>query len=258
MTVRLDGIDLVIFDKDGTLIDFGTMWSGWAETLADRLGEATGRPVDGPLFAMLGYDPVARRVTPGGGLAATPMARLRERTRDVLVGAGVPAEAAEERAGDRVARARPAGARAPAGRSRRAVRAAPGKRAAGRGGHHGRPRTHGPDVRRAGADGRDRRARLRRRRRRGQAGAGHGRPPVRGARRAAGADRGRGRFTGRPADGPCGGCRAGCRRADRRRRARRPGAAGRCGARLGRRDLGGGLGAARSDRPSCDRPSGGA
>ncbi len=35
VTVRLDGIDLVVFDKDGTLIDFGPMWSGWAETLAD-------------------------------------------------------------------------------------------------------------------------------------------------------------------------------------------------------------------------------
>ena len=60
MTVRLDGIDLVIFDKDGTLIDFGPMWSGWAETLARSLEEATGRPIETPLYAMLGYDPVAR------------------------------------------------------------------------------------------------------------------------------------------------------------------------------------------------------
>ena len=80
MTVRLDGIDLVIFDKDGTLIDFGPMWSGWAETLGRSLEEATGRPIETPLYAMLGYDPVARTVLPGGGLAATPMARLRERT----------------------------------------------------------------------------------------------------------------------------------------------------------------------------------
>jgi len=96
VTVQLDGIDLVIFDKDGTLIDFGTMWSGWAETLAERLSGATGRPVDDPLFAMLGYDPVARRVTPVGGLAATPMARLREQTRDLLVAEGVPATAADD------------------------------------------------------------------------------------------------------------------------------------------------------------------
>ena len=95
MTVRLAGIDLVIFDKDGTLIDFGAMWSGWAETLADGLSGATGRPVDGALFAMLGYDPATRRVTPGGGMAATPMARLRERTRDLLVAEGVPATVAD-------------------------------------------------------------------------------------------------------------------------------------------------------------------
>ncbi|MFL5724143.1 MAG: HAD family hydrolase, partial [Chloroflexota bacterium] len=89
MTVRLDGIDLVIFDKDGTIIEFGAMWSGWAVTLADALDAQLGRPVDGPLFAMLGYDASTGVVLPHGGLAATPMARLRERTRDVLVEAGV-------------------------------------------------------------------------------------------------------------------------------------------------------------------------
>ena len=175
MTVQLDGIDLVIFDKDGTLIDFGTMWSGWAETLAERLSGATGRPVDGPLFAMLGYDPVARRVTPGGGLAATPMARLRERTRDVLVAEGVPAEAADDALAIAWHAPDPVGLTHPLADLDVLFGAAPGERAAGRGGHQGRPRPHGPDVRCAGVDGRDRRARLRRRRRRGQAGAGHGR-----------------------------------------------------------------------------------
>ena len=47
MTVRLDGIDLVIFDKDGTLIEFHAMWSGWAIALADDLRIATGRVVQG-------------------------------------------------------------------------------------------------------------------------------------------------------------------------------------------------------------------
>ena len=59
MTVRLDGIDLVVFDKDGTIIEFGSMWSGWAVALveglvdghgtADRrapLRDARGRPGD--------------------------------------------------------------------------------------------------------------------------------------------------------------------------------------------------------------------
>jgi phosphoglycolate phosphatase len=95
VTVRLDGIDLVIFDKDGTLIDFGPMWSGWAETLGRSLEEATDRPVEPQLYAMLGYDPVARTVLPGGGLAATPMARLRERTAAVLADAGVDGATAE-------------------------------------------------------------------------------------------------------------------------------------------------------------------
>ena len=89
MTVRLDGIDLVIFDKDGTIIEFGSMWSGWAVAIADALRATVGRSVDEPLFAMLGYDAATGMVLPGGGLAATPMARLRERTRDVLVGEGL-------------------------------------------------------------------------------------------------------------------------------------------------------------------------
>ena len=89
MTVRLDGIDLVVFDKDGTIIEFGSMWSGWAVALADGLRAASGRSFEAPLFEMLGYDAATGRVLPGGGLAATPMARLRERTRDVLIDEGL-------------------------------------------------------------------------------------------------------------------------------------------------------------------------
>ena len=113
MTVRLDGIELVVFDKDGTIIAFGPMWSGWAVALADRLRMATSQTVDEPLFAMLGYDPVSGTVLAGGGLAATPMARLRERTRDVLVGTGLSANEADRalraawQAPDPVALARP-------------------------------------------------------------------------------------------------------------------------------------------------------
>jgi len=95
VTVRLDGIDLVIFDKDGTIIEFGSMWSGWAVAIADALLVAVGRSVDGPLFEMLGYDAATGVVRPGGGLAATPMARLRERTHEVLVREGISDEDAE-------------------------------------------------------------------------------------------------------------------------------------------------------------------
>ena len=95
MTRRLDGIDLVIFDKDGTLIEFHAMWSGWASALADDLERATGRPIREPLFAMLGYDAAAGRAIARGRLAATPMARIREATGDVLRDAGLSADAVE-------------------------------------------------------------------------------------------------------------------------------------------------------------------
>jgi phosphoglycolate phosphatase-like HAD superfamily hydrolase len=115
VTVRLDGIDLVIFDKDGTIIEFGSMWSGWAVALAEALRAATGRSIETPLFAMLGYDADSGVVLPGGGLAATPMARLREHTRDVLVDAGLTRPDAERalevawHAPDPIALARPLG-----------------------------------------------------------------------------------------------------------------------------------------------------
>lgn len=95
MTGSLDGIDLVVFDKDGTLIEFGAMWSGWARDLADHLRRATGLTIDQPLFEMLGFDPATGRVLPGGGLAATPMARLREQTSTVMVEAGLTVTVAE-------------------------------------------------------------------------------------------------------------------------------------------------------------------
>ena len=67
MTVRLDGIDLVVFDKDGTIIEFGSMWSGWAVALVEGLVAATGRPIAAPLYAMLGVDPVTGVVLPAEG-----------------------------------------------------------------------------------------------------------------------------------------------------------------------------------------------
>jgi phosphoglycolate phosphatase-like HAD superfamily hydrolase len=74
----LDGIELVIFDKDGTLLDFGAMWSGWAKELGHRLEAATGRPVAGDVFATIGYDPAADHIRPGAPLAIATMSELEE------------------------------------------------------------------------------------------------------------------------------------------------------------------------------------
>jgi phosphoglycolate phosphatase len=74
----LDGIDLVVFDKDGTLIDFDAMWGGWAIDIGRRLDVATGRPVSGDVFAAIGFDPTTNRVQPGGPLAVSTMAGIGE------------------------------------------------------------------------------------------------------------------------------------------------------------------------------------
>ena len=95
MSGSLVEIDLVIFDKDGTLIEFDMMWGGWAMDLAASLERASGKPLENGLFAMLGLDPASGRVLPGGALAATPMARLRERTRELLISTGLTGPAAD-------------------------------------------------------------------------------------------------------------------------------------------------------------------
>jgi phosphoglycolate phosphatase-like HAD superfamily hydrolase len=110
---RLSGLDLVVFDKDGTLIEFHAMWGGWVTDLADRLEAAAGRPLRGELFRAIGFDPATARADPHGGLAATPMAVLRQLTVDVVVGVGLDRAAADAAVGeawhapDPVALARP-------------------------------------------------------------------------------------------------------------------------------------------------------
>jgi phosphoglycolate phosphatase-like HAD superfamily hydrolase len=74
----LDGIDLIVFDKDGTLISFEAMWVGWARALGTRLELATRRPVAGDIFATIGFDPVASRILPRGPLAVATMAEIEQ------------------------------------------------------------------------------------------------------------------------------------------------------------------------------------
>lgn len=109
----LDGIDLVLFDKDGTLIDFDSMWSPWIVSLAERLETATGRPLADRLFSELGFDAADGRTIPGTPLAILPMAMLRQAVAEVVARAGsseADAAAAVDRAWfvpDPIAAARP-------------------------------------------------------------------------------------------------------------------------------------------------------
>jgi phosphoglycolate phosphatase len=91
----LDGIDLLIFDKDGTLIEFHLMWGAWVDVLAGRLEAAAGVPLRAGLYPLLGVDPETGLVHAHGLLAATPMARIREVVEQYVDGAGAgPAVAA--------------------------------------------------------------------------------------------------------------------------------------------------------------------
>jgi phosphoglycolate phosphatase-like HAD superfamily hydrolase len=80
----LEGIDLVVFDKDGTLISFEAMWGGWVRRLIARLEDVTRRPLAGDVYAAIGFDPVAGAVLPGGPLAVDTMGRIEERIGAVL------------------------------------------------------------------------------------------------------------------------------------------------------------------------------
>ena len=94
----LQGIDLLIFDKDGTLIEFHLMWGGWVDALSDRLEGATGLALRAGLYALLGVDPASGVVRWHGLLAATPMARIRDAVAAYVSDAG----AGPERAADAV------------------------------------------------------------------------------------------------------------------------------------------------------------
>lgn len=92
----LDGIDLVIFDKDGTLIEFHLMWGGWVDALARRLEVSTGLSLRAGLYEILGVDTETGMVYWHGLLAATPMTRIREAIEEYVVEAGAGRSAALE------------------------------------------------------------------------------------------------------------------------------------------------------------------
>ena len=84
----LGGIALVVFDKDGTLIDFDVMWAGWTVGLAGALEVATGEPIAGPLFTAFGFRADAGRAERGSPLGSHSMADLRALAVETVVASG--------------------------------------------------------------------------------------------------------------------------------------------------------------------------
>jgi phosphoglycolate phosphatase len=79
----------IIFDKDGTLIDFDAMWGSWSLQLAERLQASIELDVRQALCECYGYDLSRRKVLPDGKLSCTPMWRLRELMFEVVASFGV-------------------------------------------------------------------------------------------------------------------------------------------------------------------------
>ena len=85
----------IIFDKDGTLIDFDAMWGGWVVYLAKQIQVVSALDVHGPLCLAMGYDDQAKRVLANGKLASRPMAQLYQLTVETIQSFGLGSNEAE-------------------------------------------------------------------------------------------------------------------------------------------------------------------
>lgn len=91
-------IDLVVFDKDGTLIDFHWLWGHKArQAVAAVTRELPDHPqLSARIFSTLGYDPDAGATSADAPLAVAPMAKLSTLVAVVLYQHGLGWHAAEE------------------------------------------------------------------------------------------------------------------------------------------------------------------
>jgi phosphoglycolate phosphatase len=103
---RVVDVDLVAFDKDGTLIDFHHLWGRKARLWVEDLARASeGRAaLPQSLYRTLGYDEARERVVADGPLAVASMQKLYTLAAGVLYQHGVPWHEAEQIVEDSVSR----------------------------------------------------------------------------------------------------------------------------------------------------------
>ncbi|RLT21697.1 MAG: HAD family hydrolase [Chloroflexi bacterium] len=80
---------LVIFDKDGTLIDFQQMWGRWAIGFAERMSVAIGHDVRAAFAEAYGYDTATAHIDPTGRLAIASMAHMHQVAVQIVVPYGI-------------------------------------------------------------------------------------------------------------------------------------------------------------------------
>lgn len=95
---QLYDIDLVIFDKDGTLIDFHHLWGQkavlWVQWLVKQVNGDN--MLKNALYRTIGYDPIRQRTINDSPLAVTPMPKLYTIAAAVLYQHGVGWHEAED------------------------------------------------------------------------------------------------------------------------------------------------------------------
>jgi len=90
--------DLVIFDKDGTLIDFESMWGRLAVAWVERLtADAGDESLRHELYCVLGYNADRQRTRSQSPLAIATIRQLRTLASGVLFCHGMPWTDAEDR-----------------------------------------------------------------------------------------------------------------------------------------------------------------
>lgn len=89
--------DLVVFDKDGTLIDLEALWGRLAVDWVTRLAAAPGQEaVADDLYSSFGYDPERGRILPQSPLAIATIGQLRTIAASILYRRGMPWTDAED------------------------------------------------------------------------------------------------------------------------------------------------------------------
>ena len=71
-------VDLVVFDKDGTMVDFDRLWTGKLRRAVELVVREAGldTPAADRLLRLIGVDPATRKVVPESPLAVTTLPKL--------------------------------------------------------------------------------------------------------------------------------------------------------------------------------------